>query len=41
VVSEREVVARDERASESCLHCEINDVVQEHVGGLKWLQRLR
>jgi hypothetical protein len=33
VVSEREVVPQDERASESCLHCEINDLVQEHVEG--------
>jgi hypothetical protein len=31
VVSKREVLPRDERASESCLHCEINDLVQEHV----------
>jgi hypothetical protein len=31
VVSKREVVPQDERASESCLHCEINDLVQEHV----------
>jgi hypothetical protein len=35
VVSKREVVPRDERASESCLHCEINDLVQEHVEGLE------
>jgi hypothetical protein len=34
VVSKREVVPQDERASESCLHCEINDLVQEHVEGL-------
>jgi hypothetical protein len=33
VVSKREVVPQDERASESCLHCEINDLVQEHVEG--------
>ena len=31
MVSKREVVPQDERASESCLHCEINDLVQEHV----------
>jgi hypothetical protein len=31
VVSKREVVSPDERASESCLHCEINDLIQEHV----------
>jgi hypothetical protein len=31
VVSKREVVSPDERASESCLHCEINDLVREHV----------
>ncbi len=24
-------MADDERASETCLHCEINDLVQEHV----------
>ena len=33
MVSKREVVPQDERASESCLHCEINDLVQEHVEG--------
>jgi hypothetical protein len=33
MVSKREVVPQDERAVESCLHCEINDVVQEHVEG--------
>jgi hypothetical protein len=33
VVSKREVVSPDERASESCLHCEINDLVQEYVEG--------
>jgi hypothetical protein len=27
------IVPQDERSSESCLHCEINDVVQEHVAG--------
>jgi hypothetical protein len=31
MVSKREVVPQDESAPESCLHCEINDVVQEHV----------
>jgi hypothetical protein len=31
MASKREVVPQDERSSESCLHCEINDVVQEHV----------
>jgi hypothetical protein len=34
VVSKREVIPQDERAPESCLHCEINDLVQEHVEGL-------
>jgi hypothetical protein len=33
VVSKREIVAEDERASETCLHCEINDLVQKHVEG--------
>jgi hypothetical protein len=33
VASRREVVPQDERASERCLHCEINDLVQEHVEG--------
>ena len=33
MVSKREVVLQDERASESCLHCEINDLVDEHVEG--------
>ena len=33
MVSKREVVVPDERASESCLHCEINDLVQEHIEG--------
>ena len=28
-----QMAAQDERSSESCLHCEINDVVQEHVAG--------
>ena len=35
MVSKREVVPQDERAPESCLHCEINDLVQEHVEGLE------
>jgi hypothetical protein len=35
VVSKREVVPPDERASESCLHCEINDLVQELVEGVE------
>jgi len=33
MVSKREVVPQDERTSESCLHCEINDLIQEHVEG--------
>ena len=33
MVSKREVVPQDERSSESCLHCEINDVVEEHIEG--------
>ena len=33
MVSKREVVPEDERSSGSCLHCEINDLVQEHVEG--------
>jgi hypothetical protein len=33
MVSKREVVLQDERSSESCLHCEINYLVQEHVEG--------
>ena len=28
-----QIVPQDESASESCLHCEINDLVQEHVDG--------
>jgi hypothetical protein len=28
-----QIVPDDERSSESCLHCEINDLVQEHVEG--------
>ena len=31
MVSKSEVVPQDERSSESCLHCEINDLVREHV----------
>jgi hypothetical protein len=31
MVSKSEVVLQDESALESCLHCEINDLVQEHV----------
>src|ERR1700751_4398676 len=27
------MVPQEERSSESCLHCEINDLVQEHVEG--------
>jgi hypothetical protein len=33
VVSKREVEPQDERAPESCLHCEINALVREHVEG--------
>ena len=33
MVSKREVVTEDERSSGSCLHCEINDLVQEHIEG--------
>ena len=33
MVSKREVVPQDERSSESCLHCEINDLVREHIEG--------
>jgi hypothetical protein len=35
VVSKREVVPQEELAPESCLHCEINDLVQERVEGLE------
>jgi hypothetical protein len=28
-----QIVPEDERSSESCLHCEINDLVHEHVEG--------
>jgi hypothetical protein len=27
------IVPQDESSSESCLHCEINDLVQEHIDG--------
>ncbi len=33
MVSKREIVPEDERASENCLHCEINDLVQEYIDG--------
>jgi hypothetical protein len=33
MVSKREVVPQDENAVGSCLHCEINDLVQEHIEG--------
>jgi hypothetical protein len=26
-------VPQDDRSSDSCLHCEINDLVQEHIEG--------
>ena len=32
-MSKREVGPHDESALESCLHCEINDLVQEHIEG--------
>ena len=35
MVSKREIVPQDERAPESCLHCEINALVREHVEGLE------
>ena len=28
-----QMAAQDERSSETCLHCEINDLVEEHVAG--------
>ena len=28
-----QVVPEDERSSENCLHCEINDLVQEYIEG--------
>ena len=33
MVSKREIGRPDERASENCLHCEINDLVQEYIDG--------
>ena len=27
------IVAQDDNSSESCLHCEINDLVQEYIEG--------
>jgi hypothetical protein len=33
VVSKPEVVPENESPSESCLHCEINDLVQEYIDG--------
>ena len=33
MVSKREIARPDERASENCLHCEINDLVQEYIDG--------
>jgi hypothetical protein len=33
MVSKCEVVPEDESPSESCLHCEINDLVQEYIDG--------
>jgi hypothetical protein len=33
MVSKREVVPQGERSSESCLHCEINGLVEEHIEG--------
>ena len=39
MVSKREVMLLDERASESCLHCEINDLVQDHVEGQETIDR--
>ena len=28
-----QIVPPDDRSSEGCLHCEINDLVQEHIEG--------
>jgi hypothetical protein len=28
-----QIVSEDETSSETCLHCEINDLVQEHIEG--------
>jgi hypothetical protein len=33
-----QIVPDDERSSESCPHCEINDLVQEHVEGQEKLR---
>ena len=33
MVSKSEIEPQDENALESCLHCEINDLVDEHVEG--------
>jgi hypothetical protein len=33
MVSKREVVPQNESSSQRCLHCEINDLVQEHIEG--------
>jgi hypothetical protein len=33
VMVKGQIVPDDERSSESCPHCEINDLVQEHVEG--------
>jgi hypothetical protein len=30
-----QIVPREESSSESCLHCEINDVVREHIEQLE------
>jgi hypothetical protein len=32
-------VPQDESSSESCLHCEINNVVREHIGQLQKVDR--
>jgi hypothetical protein len=31
VMVKDQIVSEDETSSESCLHCEINDLVQEHI----------
>jgi hypothetical protein len=33
MVSKHEVVLQHDRSSESCLYCEINDLVEEHLEG--------
>jgi hypothetical protein len=33
MVSKREVVPQKESSSQRCLHCEINDLIQEHIEG--------